>query len=228
MAVLVIAALGGAAGEEIRENGERLAFEDGDAGVEEFVEVVGQHLAGEADGDAFDPLGEEQGELDGKGNRLVVAFVVGFGPEGGLGIESGFQGELRKPGLDVTGGGGGIAGDDVAPVALHVDEELFLAEADEGVGDAGIPVGMILHRVADGVGDLVVAAVFELPHRVENAALDRLEAVVEMGNRAIKNDVGGVVDEPVLEHSVDVLQGGNVALGERELGFGGRRLRLGG
>ena len=54
-----------------------------------------------------------------------------------------------------------------------------------------------LHRGADDVGDLVEAAVVHVPERVEDAALDGLQAVVDVRDRAVEDDVAGVVEEPV-------------------------------
>jgi hypothetical protein len=62
---------------------------------------------------------------------------------------------------------------------------------------------VVFHGVADDVGDLVVAAVLELVHGVEDAALDGLEAVVDVGDGALEDDVGGVVQKPVAVEIVD-------------------------
>jgi hypothetical protein len=118
-----------------------LVAEGGDAGVAELDEIVREDAAGEADGDAFDALGEQQGELHRQGDGLFVAAVVRGGPVGDLGAEGDVEGELGEAGLDVTGGGGVVAGEDVAPVALGVDEELFLTELDHGVADGGVAMG---------------------------------------------------------------------------------------
>jgi hypothetical protein len=56
---------------------------------------------------------------------------------------------------------------------------------------------VILHRVADDVGDLVVTAIFQLIHAVQNAALHGLEAIVNVRHGALQDDVAGVVEEPV-------------------------------
>ena len=56
-------------------------------------------------------------------------------------------------------------------------------------------MGVVLHRVADDVGDLREAAVVLLPEGVEDAALHGLEAVLDGGDRAVADDVGGVFAE---------------------------------
>jgi hypothetical protein len=52
----------------------------------------------------------------------------------------------------------------------------------------------------------VEAAVVHVPEGVEDAALDGLQAVVDVRDGAVEDDVGGVVEEPVA-----------VGLGERGL-----------
>ena len=163
-----------------------------------------EDLTREADGDALGTLGEEEGELYGEGLGLFVAAVVGSEPVGGLGVEDHIEGELREAGFDVAGGGSRVAGVGVPPVPLHVDEQLLLPELDHGIGDRGITVRVVFHGVADDVGDLVIAAVFELAHGVEDAALDGLEPVVGMGDGPFEDDVAGVVEEPLAEHLIEV------------------------
>ena len=54
---------------------------------------------------------------------------------GGFRVEDDFVGELGEAGLDVTGGGRAVAGEGVAPVSLGVDEQVLLAEPDDGRAD---------------------------------------------------------------------------------------------
>src|ERR1017187_1591857 len=70
---------------------------------------------------------------------------------------------------------------------------------------------MVLHRVADDVGDLDEAAIVLVMQRPEDAALDGLEAVRQVRNGAVADDVGGVVEEaavhPAMERQVDLARG---------------------
>ena len=66
-------------------------------------------------------------------------------------------------------------------------------------------MGVELHRVADDVGHLVVSAVVEALHRVEDAALHGFEAVAEVRHGAFEDDIGGVVEEPVLVHARELV-----------------------
>ena len=164
---------------------------------------MGENAAGEADCDAFDALGEEEREFDGQGDGFLVASVVGSGPVGDFGAEGDVERELGKAGFDVAGGGGGVAREDIAPVALGIDEEFLLPELDHGVADGGVTVGVILHGVADDISDFVVTAVFQFVHGMEDAALDGFEAVIDVGDGAFEDDVGSVFEEPVAIEVVD-------------------------
>ena len=57
---------------------------------------------------------------------------------------------------------------------------------------------MVLHRIPDDSADLVHAAVVKGMERMQNAALDGLETVVHVGNRAFLHDIGRVDHEVVL------------------------------
>ena len=156
-----------------------------------------QDAAGQTDGDALDALREQQRELHRQRDRLLVAPVVARRPGRDLGSEDHVERELAQPRLDVSRRRRVVAGEDVAPVALGVDEQILLPELHHRVADAGIAVRMILHRVADHVRDLVVAAVVQLVQRVHDAPLHRLQAVVDVRHRALEDDVARVVEEPV-------------------------------
>ena len=64
---------------------------------------------------------------------------------------------------------------------------------------------MVLHGLADDVRDLGIAAVIHPVHRVEHAALHRLQSVHDMRYRPLEDYVGGIVQEPVLEHSGELV-----------------------
>ena len=126
---------------EVGVEGERLPAQAGDRGVEQLVEVVGQDFRGQADGDAFHALGQQQRKLDRQRDRFLVAAVVGEHPFGRLGIEDHLHGELAQPCLDVTRGGSAVSREDVAPVTLRVDQQLLLSQLHEGVADGGVARG---------------------------------------------------------------------------------------
>ncbi len=165
---------------------------------------MGEDLGGESDGDPFGTLGKEKRELDRQGDGFLVPAVVRGRPLRGLGIEKDFQRKRSEPGLDVPGRGGVVPGKDVPPVPLGVDEQVFLPDLHHGVANGGIPVGVVLHGVADDVGHLVVPAVLLLPHGVQDTALDWLEAVLHMRDGTLQDHIGRILQEPIPVHPADV------------------------
>ena len=200
LALHILRAVGRAAGREVGVELERLAFEYGHGGVQEFVEVVRENLGGETHADAVGALGEQQREAHGELRGLVVAAVVGFHRRGHLGVEHHFLCEFAEARLDVTGSGVGVAGEDISPVTLAVHGEAFLSEGHEGAEDGLVAVRVELHSLSHDVGDFGVGAVVDAVHSVQNPALHGLEAVHDMGHGPVENDVGSIVQVPVLEH----------------------------
>ena len=178
-----------------------------------------------ADGDAGRPDHQEQGDFRRQEDGFLVAPVVAGHEGGGFLVEKLFAREVGEAALDVTGGGGGGTGEDVAEVPLSPDQvalalflavvrvpppalawtgggfgrggfELpFLLQVDERVGDGGVAVRMVRHDAADDGGDLDRAAVVHLVERVENAPLDRFQPVFDRRDRAVADAVRGELQE---------------------------------
>ena len=62
---------------------------------------------------------------------------------------------------------------------------------------------MVLHRMADDVGHLDEPAVVLLVQGPQDAALDRLQAVRQVGDGAVADDVGGVVEEAAVDAAME-------------------------
>jgi alpha-D-ribose 1-methylphosphonate 5-triphosphate synthase subunit PhnL len=58
---------------------------------------------------------------------------------------------------------------------------------------------MELHRLPHHIGDLVKTAVLHIEQGLENPALHRFQAVVNIGNGPLADDIGGVLKEILLE-----------------------------
>ena len=200
-AVVVFGAVHQAARREIRIEFEGLLTERRHTGVQQFVEVVRQDLDRKAHRDTVGALREQQRELHRQHHRLLVGAVVRGDVLGNFLVEGHLQRELAQARLDIAGRSGRVTGIDIAPVTLAVDEIVFLAQAHERILDGGVAVRMVLHGVAHDAGHLVVAAVVGLLHGVEDAALHRLEAVLDMRNGTVQDHVRGVIQEPVLVHA---------------------------
>ena len=78
---------------------------------------------------------------------------------------------------------------------------------------------VVEHRAPDDGGDLDEAAVVHLGERVQDAALDGLEAVLDGRDGAVADRVGGELEEVVVHHPRERAA---VARGEGA-GVGGRR-----
>ena len=91
-----------------------------------------KNLRGHSDRDALGTLGQQEREAHGKLRGFLVTSVVGCHPVGDFWIEHNLFGELGKSGLDVPWGGVAVAGEDVSPVTLTVDQQAFLPQLDKG------------------------------------------------------------------------------------------------
>ena len=78
---------------------------------------------------------QEQRELDRECHRFLAATVVARDPFGRFRVEYDIDCERRESAFDVTWGCGAVAREDVSPVSLRVDEQVFLAELHQGIAD---------------------------------------------------------------------------------------------
>ena len=68
---------------------------------------------------------------------------------------------------------GAVAGAHVAPVALVVDEQVFLAQVNQGLSNRNIAMRMVLHGLPDNIGYFIKPAVIHFFHGMKNTALHR-------------------------------------------------------
>ena len=80
-----------------------------------------------------------------------------------------------------------------------------MTQLHQGVADGGVAVRVELHGVAHNVCHLVIPPVVHALHRVHDAALHGLEAVLNVGYGTLQDYVRGVVQKPVLVHSAQVV-----------------------
>ena len=153
------------------------------------------------DRDAVCAHHQEQRNLRGEIDRFFLSSVVVGDIGGGLPVEDFLLRELGQAALDITNRGVRHAGQERAEVSLSVDEvSLALApqlvcEDYDCIADGSVAVRVVLHRLADDVGDLGVSAVVLLVEGVHDAALDRLKAVLDRRNRARADDVRRILAE---------------------------------
>ena len=172
--------------------------------VHDLAEVVRRDVRRHADRDAARAVDEQVREARRQDERLALRLVVVRPEVDRVGVELAqhLLGELREARLGVAHGGSRVVVDR-AEVALAVDERVAqrerLGEAHERVVDRRVAVRvMVAHHVADDVGRLHVrpaGPVAVRPHRVEDAAVHRLQAVAHIGKRARDDDVHRVAEE---------------------------------
>ena len=168
----------------------------------DLVEVVRRDVGRHADGDAGGAVDQQVRNARRQHDRLGARAVV-VGPERNrllLDLLQDLVRDAREAALGVAHRRGGIAVER-AEVAGAVDERHAqrerLRHAHERFVDRGVAVRVVVaHHVADDLGALAMLGVggqVLLPHRVEDAALHRLEPVAHVGQRARGDDRQRVV-----------------------------------
>ena len=164
-----------------------------DRGVDQLADIVRRDAGRHADRDPARAIGEQIGEQAGEHLGLLVLAIIGRLEIDRALVEPGHQlhRDRGQPRFGVAVGGGIIAVD-VAEIALPVDERIakreILREADHRVIDRLVAVRVIF---ADDVADharrfLERAGGVEAqqPHRPQQPAVDRLQPVADVGQRA--------------------------------------------
>ncbi|NDD40199.1 MAG: hypothetical protein EB082_17620, partial [Verrucomicrobia bacterium] len=91
----------------------------------------------------------------------------------------------------------------ILPHTLSLDEVALVRQHHERVADGSIAVRVILHAIADDVGNLHEPPVIGAVQRPEDAALHGLQTVFEIGDGAVADDVGGVFEEALVHAAVE-------------------------
>ena len=172
-----------------------------DRRIDQLDEVVRQNLRRQTDRDTVGTLRQQQREFHGKRHRLLVTAVVGAHPLGRLLVENHVEGEFRQAGFDVTARSGFVAGEDVAPVAPTVYQQVLLSQLHQRILDRSVAVRVILHGLAHDIGHLVVTTVIDGFHGVQNTPLHRLESVLHVRNGSFQDDIRSVIEEPITVHT---------------------------
>ena len=173
-------------------------------GVDRLAEVVRRHVRRHPDGDPGRAVDEQVREARRQRERLLARLVV-VRPEVDrvhVDVAQHLRREPRQPALGVAHRGRRVVVER-AEVALAVDERVAqrerLRHAHEGVVDRLVAVRVVLaHHFADDRGGLLVGPVRLHPrvvHAPEDAAMDGLEAVPHVGERATDDDGHRVVEE---------------------------------
>ena len=152
-----------------------------------------QNPRAQTDRNTFRAKHEVERQFAWQRHRLPVAPVVTGNKTGDGVIENFCARKFSQPTLDVTGGSSGIAGKNISKISLAFDEITFVRQHHQRVANRSVAVRMILHRMAHNIGDLDETPVILLMQRPEDASLHRLEAVRQIRNRAVADDIAGVI-----------------------------------
>ena len=186
-----------------------------------FAEIVRRDVGRHADRDSAGAVDQQIGEARGQDLRLALRRVV-IGREVDrvlVGVAEQEIGDLGEPRFGVAHRRGRI-GVHRAEIALAVDQRHAhrpaLRHPGERVVDRAVAVRVIFtHDVADDAARLAVGAAGDIAGflaGVEDAAVDRLQAVADVGQRAADDDRHRVIEVAGL-HLLDDGDGGNVAVG---------------
>ena len=178
----------------------------------DLAEVVRRDVGRHADRDAGRAVDQQVRNPRRQHDRLGLRAVV-VRPEGHrrlLDLGEHLVADAREPALGVAHRGGAVAVER-AEVAGAVDERIAqregLRHADERFVERRVAVRVeAAHHVADDLRALAVLGVggqVLLPHRVEDAALHRLQAVADVGQRARGDDRQRVVEIARLRRFVE-------------------------
>ena len=168
-----------------------------------LAQVVRRDVGRHADRDAGRAVDQQVREPRRQDRRLLRAAVVVVLEVDGVLVDvpDHLHGQRRHLALGVPRGGRRVVarGAEVA-LAGHqrVPQRPVLHQADQGVVDRRVTVRVVLaHDVADdarALGELAVRAVAAVVHRVQHAAVHRLETVADVRQGAADDDGHGVVE----------------------------------
>ena len=148
---------------------------------------------------------QQQRELHRQVDWLFVSSIVRELPFCGLGVKHHLLGKTRQSGFDISGSSRSIAGQNIAPVTLSVNQHLLLPQLHQSVADGSIAMWMELHGLTHDVGHLIIPSVFHAPHRVQDTSLNRLQSVDDMGHGSLQDYIRRIIQEPVLIHTAQLM-----------------------
>ena len=110
-----------------------------------------------------------------------------------MGIKQDIFCKFGDAAFDIPRGRGFVPRKEVAEIPLLVDKEAFIGEYRQCISDGSVPVRVILHAVADDIGNLMELSVIHLKKRMQNTPLYRLEAVLYVGNCTVTDNITGIL-----------------------------------
>ena len=175
-----------------------------------LVEVVRHYLRVQAYGDALHSLCEQQGEFHRQSDRFLVTSVIGHLPLRRLGIEDRLKGKFAQSGLNITGRSSTGTSQDITPVTLCINKQVFLTQLHQCIANRSITMRMELHGVSYDIRHLVIPSVIHALHRVQDTPLNGFQTILYMRNGTFEDYVRGIIQEPVLVHTTKVVYGRSI------------------
>ena len=191
--------------------GDRRVVHIGKAGIDHFAEVMRRHIGRHADRDPARAVDQQVGEARRQHRRLLPAAVVVVGEIDRILVEIVQQAvrHPRQPRFGVAHRGRRI-GVHRAEIALAIDQRHphrpRLRHACERVVNRAVAVRVVVtHHVADDLGALAIGSPGDKAAFLageQDSAVDRLQAVAHIGQRAADDHAHGIVEIARL-HLVD-------------------------
>ena len=203
-------------------------MQDGDFSVDQFVEVVRQHAGGHTDGDTVAAEHQQAGEFGGQNDRFFLASVVVRNKRRDVVVEHRFIGEFGQSAFGVTACGSGTSGQDITEVPLFhnevrnieelrffhagltvavgvFDHAALVGKHHQSITDGGVSVGMIVHGIADDIGNFLRSAVVNLIQRPEDAPLNGFQTVINVGNGPRTDHITSIIQKVPVDHLAEIV-----------------------
>ena len=169
----------------------------GHTAVNDLAQVVGRDVGGHTNGDALTAVDQQVRETAGQHTGFLLGLIKVGVPVDGILVDIGqhLHGHTAHAGLGVTVSSRGVA-IHRTKVTLTIHQRVaqgeILCQTDHGIVNRCVAVGVVgtQHRT-NGVGGFAVCmagVVAALMHGVQDAAVDRLQAVAHIGQGAGHDD----------------------------------------
>ena len=203
-------------------NGGIRMVDEHNAGIHHFAQVVGRNVGGHAHSDPGGSIDEQGRHLGWQHRGFLQGFIV-VGDEVHrilFDIPQHFHGDLAHPHFRVPHGSRRIPVHRTeVPVAVHhqIPGGEILGQTHDGIVHRRIPMGMVFtQNIAHDTGGFFIGLVGQHPcliHGIEDASMDRLQAVPHIRQSPLDNDAHGIVDIAFL-HLVFYIDGNDFARGD--------------
>ena len=184
-------------------NGSGRLVQQKDGGLDDFRQIVGRNLGGHPHGDSVRTVDEQAGNPRGEDGGLLRGLVeVGYEIHGVFfDVGQHLLGQFGQAALRVPVSRRRVAIDG-AKVALPINERIahveVLRHAHQGVVNRRVTVRVIflddLAHHTRALDVALVGGVALLVHRVQNAAVHRLQPVAHVGQRPADDHAHGVIE----------------------------------